>query len=74
MESNQEPYFFASPAYFRAWLLENHESDYVLWMGYYKKGSGLQSINWPESGLKAYEKRFLLLLESYKEGLRIPML
>ncbi|MFT5971095.1 MAG: hypothetical protein ACI8ZO_001613 [Flavobacteriales bacterium] len=43
-------------------------------MGYYKKGSGMQSIDWPEAGLKAYEKRFLLLLESYKEGLRIPML
>jgi uncharacterized protein YdeI (YjbR/CyaY-like superfamily) len=74
MESNKEPYFFATAAHFRAWLLENHLNEDVLWMGYYKKGSGMQSIDWLEAGLKAYEKRFLLLLESYKEGLRIPML
>lgn len=43
------PTFFETPADFRAWLEEHHDSVEVLWVGYYKKGSGRASITWPES-------------------------
>src|SRR3990170_1533868 len=43
------PRFFATPADFRAWLEENHDKVDVQWVGFYKKGSGLPSITWPES-------------------------
>lgn len=43
------PTFFATPAEFRDWLAEHHASARELWVGYYKKGSGLPSITWPES-------------------------
>jgi uncharacterized protein YdeI (YjbR/CyaY-like superfamily) len=41
--------FFKSPADFRKWLQNNHASADELWVGFYKKGSGRQSITWPES-------------------------
>lgn len=44
-----EPIFFETPADFRAWLEEHHDSVEVLWVGYYKKDSGRASITWPES-------------------------
>jgi uncharacterized protein YdeI (YjbR/CyaY-like superfamily) len=44
-----QPRFFATPAEFRAWLEENHESSQEFWVGYYKKGSGKPSLTWPES-------------------------
>jgi len=44
-----EPTFFATPAGFRAWLEQNHESAPELLVGYYKKGTGRPSITWPES-------------------------
>jgi uncharacterized protein YdeI (YjbR/CyaY-like superfamily) len=43
------PRFFPTPADFRAWFIANHESAEELWVGFYKKGSGRQSITWPES-------------------------
>lgn len=43
------PTFFETPADFRAWLEEHHGSAEVLWVGFYKKGSGRPSITWPES-------------------------
>lgn len=43
------PTFFETPADFRAWLEEHHDSAEVLWVGFYKKGSGRPSITWPES-------------------------
>ena len=33
----------------RAWLEENHDRVDALWVGYYKKGTGLPSVTWPES-------------------------
>ncbi len=33
----------------RAWLEENHDRVDELWVGYYKKGTGLPSVTWPES-------------------------
>lgn len=44
-----EPLFFATPAEFRAWLAEHHETESELLVGFYKKGSGEPSITWPES-------------------------
>jgi len=41
--------FFNSPATFRAWLEEHHETARELWVGFYKKSSGRPSITWPES-------------------------
>lgn len=44
-----EPKFFATPKDFRKWLEKNHEKEIELSVGFYKKGSGKQSITWPES-------------------------
>ncbi len=43
------PEFFARPAHFRAWLKANHKRRQELWVGFYKRNSGLASITWPES-------------------------
>jgi uncharacterized protein YdeI (YjbR/CyaY-like superfamily) len=44
-----KPTFFATPSAFREWLEQHHAKADVLWVGYYKKGSGKPSITWPES-------------------------
>ena len=44
-----EPTFFATPEAFRAWLEAHHASEQELLVGFYKKGSGIPSITWPES-------------------------
>jgi uncharacterized protein YdeI (YjbR/CyaY-like superfamily) len=44
-----EPAFFETPADFRAWLEQHHETERELLVGFYKKGSGKPSITWPES-------------------------
>ncbi len=49
MEKDQSPIFFATPADFREWLDQHHQNEDVLWVGYYKKATGTQSITWPES-------------------------
>lgn len=43
------PTFFATPEEMRAWLVVNHSTVDVLWVGLHKKGSGRPSITWPES-------------------------
>jgi uncharacterized protein YdeI (YjbR/CyaY-like superfamily) len=43
------PRFFASPAEWRAWLEKHHAVAEELWVGLYKRQSGLPSITWPES-------------------------
>ncbi len=40
--------FFPRPAGFRAWLEQHHETEQEILVGYYKKGSGRESIAWPE--------------------------
>ena len=40
---------FATPADFRAWLEENHDTASELIVRFYKKGSGKPSITWPEA-------------------------
>jgi uncharacterized protein YdeI (YjbR/CyaY-like superfamily) len=39
---------FATPQELRAWLEANHETAGELWVKLAKKGSGIQSITWPE--------------------------
>jgi uncharacterized protein YdeI (YjbR/CyaY-like superfamily) len=41
--------FFKTPAAFRKWLAVHHAKEKELWVGFYKKGSGKPSIDWPES-------------------------
>lgn len=43
------PAFFPTPADLRAWLEAHHDSADELWVGYYKKATGIPSIDWPES-------------------------
>lgn len=43
------PKFFKTPSDFRKWLAANHAQEKELWVGFYKKGSGKPSIDWPES-------------------------
>ena len=49
MSASEKTTFFATPAEFRAWLEKHHSSAPELWVGFYKKGSGRPSINWPEA-------------------------
>jgi uncharacterized protein YdeI (YjbR/CyaY-like superfamily) len=44
-----QPKFFPTPADWRSWLEQNHESEAEVWVGFYKKGTGKPSITWPES-------------------------
>lgn len=44
-----DPRFFPTAAQFRAWFDEHHDEGGELWVGYYKKGTGLPSVTWPES-------------------------
>jgi len=44
-----EAKFFQHPDDFRQWLEENHQSEEELWVGFYKKATGIPSITWPES-------------------------
>jgi len=41
--------FFEDAATFRAWLLENHDKEKALLVGFYKVGSGKASMTWSES-------------------------
>lgn len=40
--------FLATPAELRAWFEANHDTATELWLGYYSKRSGRQSITWQE--------------------------
>jgi uncharacterized protein YdeI (YjbR/CyaY-like superfamily) len=44
-----KPVFFATPAEFRAWLEEHHDTTQELWVGLHKRSSGKPSITWPEA-------------------------
>jgi uncharacterized protein YdeI (YjbR/CyaY-like superfamily) len=41
--------YFATPAELRRWFEENHDSAKELFLGYYKAGSGIASVTWPQS-------------------------
>jgi uncharacterized protein YdeI (YjbR/CyaY-like superfamily) len=44
-----EPVYFGSPAEFRAWLEEHHETETEVWVGMWKKATGEPSITWKEA-------------------------
>ncbi len=44
-----EPTYFATEADFRAWLEANHTTAPELLVGFWKKGSGKPSIDWPQA-------------------------
>jgi uncharacterized protein YdeI (YjbR/CyaY-like superfamily) len=41
--------FFNSRTDFRQWLERHHGTSRELWVGYFKKASGRESVTWPES-------------------------
>ena len=43
------PVFFPTPPDLRNWFEAHHDSADELWVGYYKKATGIPSIDWPES-------------------------
>ena len=45
----ENPRFFRTQADMRAWLERHHDRATELWVGYYKKGTGLPSVTWPQS-------------------------
>jgi uncharacterized protein YdeI (YjbR/CyaY-like superfamily) len=44
-----KPTFFATEADFRRWLQANHQTAPELLVGFWKKGSGKPSIDWPQA-------------------------
>src|SRR3954468_22624660 len=44
-----DPTFFATAADFRRWLAAHHETAPELLVGFWKKGTGRPSIDWPEA-------------------------
>jgi uncharacterized protein YdeI (YjbR/CyaY-like superfamily) len=44
-----EPLYFTSPAEFRAWLEEHHETESEVFVGMWKRGTGKPSITWAEA-------------------------
>jgi uncharacterized protein YdeI (YjbR/CyaY-like superfamily) len=45
----KNPIFFELTTDFREWLAENHDTEEVLWVGYYKVATGKPSMRWEES-------------------------
>ena len=43
------PTFFATEADFRRWLAANHDKAEALLVGFWKKGTGKPSIDWPQA-------------------------
>ena len=41
--------FFGSAAEFGAWLEEHHENASEIWVGYWKKATGIPSLTWSEA-------------------------
>ncbi len=44
-----DPVFFQTPAALRAWFEQHQATEKELIVGFYKKGSGIPSVTWPES-------------------------
>jgi uncharacterized protein YdeI (YjbR/CyaY-like superfamily) len=44
-----KPIHFTGPAELRAWLEEHHETAAELWLGFYKKATGKQTMTWSEA-------------------------
>jgi uncharacterized protein YdeI (YjbR/CyaY-like superfamily) len=58
--------FFASPADWREWLLENHANAGELWVGFHKKKTGRPSLTWQEAVEQA-------LCFGWIDGIRKPV-
>ena len=41
--------YFADLLAWRTWLARHHADRAAQWVGFYKRGSGIPSITWPES-------------------------
>ncbi len=44
-----KPLFFPKQTDLRKWFTENHDGEKELWIGYYKKVTGIESIDWSQS-------------------------
>ena len=44
-----DPVFFAEQDDFRKWLMDNHQEQSELLVGFFKAGSGKQRMTWPQS-------------------------
>lgn len=44
-----EPHFFASQDDLREWFSEHHSQFEEVWIGYFRKGTGIPSIDWAQS-------------------------
>lgn len=49
LQKENNAVFFPTPNEFRKWLAKNHKTQSELLVGYYKVGSGKQSMTWSES-------------------------
>ncbi len=49
LNENLSPKFFKNGSEFRSWLEENHKNQSAVWVGFYKKKTGKESIDWPGS-------------------------
>lgn len=49
MNMDEPTLFFSSPDAFYQWLEQHHQHEAVIWVGYYKKHTGIPSLTWPES-------------------------
>lgn len=47
--NRMDPIFFPTPAEFRTWLEENHQTSDEVLVGFYKKKAGKPSMTWSES-------------------------
>ena len=44
-----EPVFFDGPGHFYSWLETHHAGESELWVGYYKKATGKQTMSWSQA-------------------------
>jgi uncharacterized protein YdeI (YjbR/CyaY-like superfamily) len=49
MSRPPEAIYFSTPADFRAWLEEHHETASEVWVGYYKKATAKPTMSWSEA-------------------------
>lgn len=69
--TDQKIMYFESPAVLRKWFLEHGEKKKVLHVGYYKRGTGLASVTWPESIWSAVNiDRVIALTSADRESTR----
>ena len=47
--TDSDPTFFPTPEDFRTWLHTHHKTQTELWVGFYKKATGIATITWSES-------------------------